>query len=146
MKKINWNGQQDLLNEVYEKYLKYTINGIETGLDKIKGYLDNCLVEYDGYYEHFTNPSFAYGYRTHNQQEFINKCKTDTKFSEKWGLKIDERELSLEERTQYKKKRDGIARTIAPYSHQMLDGSNIPTKLITITYNDKTITSYENLL
>ena len=41
-----------------------------------------------------------------SQEEFINKCKTDTEFSEKWGLKIEE-------------------------------------KLITITYNDKTIESYE---
>jgi hypothetical protein len=79
----------------------------------------------------------------YNQEEFINKCKTDKEFSEKWGLKIEERELSLEDRTDYKKKRDGIARTIAPYSHKILDNSNIPTKLITITYNDKTITSYE---
>ena len=77
------------------------------------------------------------------QEEFINKCKTDTDFSEKWGLKIEERELSLEERVDYKKKRDGIARTFAPYTHQMLDGSNIPTKQITITYNNETIESYE---
>jgi hypothetical protein len=33
-----------------------------------------------------------------SQEEFINKCKTDTEFSERWGLKIEERELSLEER------------------------------------------------
>jgi hypothetical protein len=135
--------QQELLDEAYEKYLEYTINGIETGLDKIKGYLDGCLVEYDVYYEHFTNPSFAYGYRTYNQEEFINKCKTDFEFSQRWGLKIEERELSLEERTEYKKKRDGISRTFASYTHQMLDGSNIPTKLITITYKDTIIESYE---
>jgi hypothetical protein len=137
--------QQELLDEVYEKYLKYTINGIETGLDKIKGYLDNCLVEFDGYYEHFTNPSFAYGFRPHTVEEFINCIKTDIEFSERWGLKIEERELSLSERIKYKKERgDRIARTFAAYTHQMLDNANIPTKLITITYNDKTIESYEN--
>lgn len=32
------------------------------------------------------------------EEEFINKCKTDSEFSEKWGLKIEERELSLEEK------------------------------------------------
>jgi hypothetical protein len=79
----------------------------------------------------------------HTKEEFIDKCKTDTEFSEKWGLKIEERELSLGERTEYKKKRDGISRTFAPYTHQMLDGSNIPTKLITITYNDTKLESYE---
>jgi CRISPR/Cas system CMR-associated protein Cmr3 (group 5 of RAMP superfamily) len=80
---------------------------------------------------------------TLTKEEFIHYIRTDVIFSKTWGLTIEERELSLEERTQYKKKRDGIARTFAPYTHQMLDGSNIPTKLITITYNDKTIESYE---
>ena len=32
------------------------------------------------------------------QEEFINKCKSDNEFYEKWGLKIDERELSTQER------------------------------------------------
>jgi hypothetical protein len=141
--------QQELLNEAYEKYLEYTINGIETGLDKIKGYLDGCLVEYDGYYEHFTNPSFAYGYRTYNQEEFINKIKTDTEFSKKWEVKIEERELSLEERCELGYK------YVDSFEWDMLMGGGregdegncndykIPTKLITITYNDKTIESYE---
>jgi hypothetical protein len=133
--------QQELLDEAYEKYLEYTINGIETGLDKIKGYLDGCLVEYDGYYEHFTNPSFAYGYRTYNQEEFINKCKTDTEFSEKWGLKIEERELSLEERNNVYKKQWEPG--VSELSHDRFNSLNIPTKLITITYNDTKLESYE---
>ena len=132
--------QQELLDEAYEKYLEYTINGIETGLDKIKGYLDGCLVEYDGYYEHFTNPSFAYGYRTYNQEEFINKCKTDIEFSEKWGLKIEERELSLEERNNVYKKQWEPG--VSELSHDRFNSLNIPTKLITITHNGKTIESY----
>ena len=134
--------QQELLNEAYEKYLEYTINGIETGLDKIKGYLDGCLVEYDGYYEHFTNPSFAYGYRTYNQEEFINKCKTDFEFSQRWGLKIEERELSLEERNNVYKRQWEPG--VSELSHDRFNSLNIPTKLITITYNDKKIESYEN--
>ena len=32
------------------------------------------------------------------KEEFIDKCKTDNEFSEKWGLKIEERELILKER------------------------------------------------
>ena len=140
--------QQELLDEAYEKYLEYTINGIETGLDKIKGYLDGCLVEYDGYYEHFTNPSFAYGYRTYNQEEFINKCKTDSEFSEMWGLKIEERKLNLEERVEIlRKKEDSVwlnTGLVLSVIEPMLEEYNIPTKLITATYNDKTIESYEN--
>jgi thymidylate synthase len=38
------------------------------------------------------------------------------------------RELTLEERTRYKKERDSIARTFASYTHQMLDNSNVPTR------------------
>jgi hypothetical protein len=38
---------------------------------------------------------------------------------------------------------DGISRTFASYTHQMLDNSNIPTKLITIAYNDTKLESYE---
>ena len=96
----------------------------------------DCLVRQE-------DGSFLKEMRLYTQEEFINKCKTDPEFSEKWGLKIEERELSLEERAEYKKKRDGISRTFVSYTHQMLDNSNIPTKLITITYNNKTIESYE---
>jgi hypothetical protein len=118
--------QQELLDEAYE-------NWKEKGRDFWEEQVDGM----------FTSELGEEKVDKISKEWFINKCKTDTEFSENWGLKIEERELSLEERTQYKKKRDGIARTFAPYTHQMLDGSNIPTRLITITYNDKTITSYE---
>jgi hypothetical protein len=73
-------------------------------------------------------------------QEFIDKCKTNPEFSEKWGLKIEELELSWEERFELFKKQNNGSH---PYDNEMLDDYNIPTKLITITYNDKTIESYE---
>jgi len=79
-------------------------------------------------------------------EEFINKCKTDTEFSEKWGLKIEERELSFEERHMLWDD-EGKEANVSPYMEKqlssMLDKENIPTKLITISYNDKTIKSYE---
>jgi thymidylate synthase len=43
------------------------------------------LVEFEGSYEHFTNPSFSYGLRPYTQEEFINKIKTDKEFANKWG-------------------------------------------------------------
>ena len=70
------------------------------------------------------------------KEEFIDKCKTDTEFSEKWGLKIEERELSLDEELEYMM---GKVFSEEALTHQV----KIPTKLITITYNDKTIESYE---
>jgi hypothetical protein len=73
--------------------------------------------------------------------EFINKCKTDSEFSEKWGLTIEERELSLEERNNvYKKQWEPGASEL---SHDRFNSLNIPTKLITITYNDQKIENYE---
>ena len=106
------NEQQQIIEEAYNKWIKYSWNS------RI--------------------------YPNQNDKDiFIDRIKTEPNFSIHCGLKIEERELNLEERTQYKKKRDGIARTFAPYTHQMLDGSNIPTKLITITYKEQTIESYE---
>jgi hypothetical protein len=91
----------------------------------------------------------------HTKKEFINKCKTDTGFSERWGLKIEERELSLSERGELFRKTypgksvDDFAPSgmeVQSIRHQLdtrYNKSNIPTKLNTIIYNDKTIESYE---
>jgi thymidylate synthase len=62
-----------------------------------------------------------------------------------FGFQVYTRELSLEERTQYKKKRDGIARTFAPYTHQMLDGSNIPTRAISLMWNQRSVDTFLGL-
>ena len=62
-----------------------------------------------------------------------------------YGFQVYTRELSLEERTQYKKKRDGIARTFAPYTHQMLDNSNIPTRAISLMWNQRSVDTFLGL-
>ena len=75
---------------------------------------------------------------------FVEKIKNLDWFSEKWGLKIEERELSAKER-------QGILERVSPmyYMDQQFGGediftrNNIPNKLITITYNNETIESYE---
>jgi hypothetical protein len=88
----------------------------------------------------------------YSQERFINKCKTDTEFSEKWGLKIEERELSLEERVEIARKALSeekfneygyLSPFTTPIITYWLNQYNIPTKLNTIKYNDKTIESYE---
>jgi hypothetical protein len=43
-----------------------------------------------------------------SQEKFINKCKTDQEFSEKWELTIEERELSYEERKKLCKLSDRV--------------------------------------
>jgi hypothetical protein len=79
----------------------------------------------------------------YTKEEFINKCKTDSEFSEKWGLKIEERELSYSERRKYRANTIGTNYNQTEDDFYDLDKYNIPTKLITIKYNDKTIESYE---
>jgi len=76
------------------------------------------------------------------KEEFINKCKTDTEFSEEWGLKIEERELSKEERVALIQPY-GMDALIPKAREEWMKRNNIPTKLITVTYKDKTIESYE---
>ena len=66
------------------------------------------------------------------KEEFINKCKTNPEFSEKWGLKIEERELSAKERVDIFLKQP-----------KEFEDKYVPTKLITITYNNEKIESYE---
>ena len=96
-----------------------------------------------------------------SQEEFINKCKTDSDFSEKWGLQIEERELSFEERWDlsekygYRKKVGEMPSETETFNgvnereefNSMMNdpvmGTNLPTKLITLTYNNETIENYD---
>ena len=86
------------------------------------------------------------------KKEFINKCKTDTEFSEKWGLKIEERELTLEERAKLLSIKVGWEiKETSLHGEGMFEAEvtqdskwfNIPTRLITVTYNNETIEVYE---
>lgn len=78
------------------------------------------------------------------KEEFINKCKTNPEFSETWGLKIEEKELSPKERIELAggKIQDKYP-ALVEMSLIVCDERDIPTKLITITYNNETIESYE---
>ncbi len=79
---------------------------------------------------------------------FIEKCKHNVEYSIRWGLKIEERELSLEERYDLVET-DKHIQFVKCQSlgtdriKEVLDEKNIPTKLITITYSDIKIESYE---
>ena len=108
--------QQELLDESYKDY--FIKKSSETGPFGVAGIIPT-------------------------KDEFINKCKRDSEFSEKWGLKIEERELSLEERQNLYFKLNPEFRLVHEDMDKHMDKHNIPTKLITITYNNKTIESYE---
>ena len=89
----------------------------------------------------FMNDTTIANYAITNKEEFINKCKTDSEFSEKWGLKIEERELDMMERWKIADLTPNMEEF--DFANYMCDKHNVPTKLITITYNDKIIESYE---
>ena len=107
------NEQQELLYEVYEDAL------MEYGFESL--------------------PSTPTGTWFETIETFIHKCKIDNEFSEKWGLKIEERDLSLEERNDYYTSHYlGKDKT----KMEELDRINIPTRLITVIYNNEKIESY----
>ena len=112
--------QQELLNEAYKNY--FIKKSSETGPFGIAGIIPT-------------------------KEEFIYDCKTDPEFSEKWGLKIEERELSYFERcdifqsTERFKMED--REHIKELNIGIMNKAKIPSKLITITYNDKKIEIYE---
>ena len=93
-------------------------------------------------------------YRKPNKEMFVDLCTSDKTFSEKWGLKIEERELSLRERVDIFNSlmiKEEIRTQIATvdvnetYWEKSLNETkhNIPTKIITLEYNNETIESYE---
>jgi hypothetical protein len=83
------------------------------------------------------------------KEEFINKCKTNPEFSETLDLKIEERELDRDERIDLycKEYTNGIRGNYEPPFDDFIDAKlttrNIPTKLITLTYKENKIESYE---
>jgi hypothetical protein len=123
--------QQELLDEAYNRYRATIIKEFYEDTKELRKW---ATVEGPG---------------GHTKEEFINKCKTDTEFSERWGLKIEERELSRDERIDLycKEYTGGVKNNYEPPFDNFIDAKlttrNIPTKLITITYNDNTIESYE---
>jgi hypothetical protein len=76
----------------------------------------------------------------HNKETFVNEIKCVKEFSEKWGLTIEERELSLEERCGIQINRNDYQ---SYYTKDELDKNNIPTKLITVNYKNEKIEVYE---
>ena len=84
------------------------------------------------------------------KEEFIDKCKTDDEFSEKWGLTIEIEELGLDERKQIMIDKEIDYITVNMFFNKTLDRpkqemyeKTIPTKLITVTYNNETFEIYE---
>jgi hypothetical protein len=133
---------QDLLDEMYKKYADSHWTPPSNPKSKL-----------------LSDQLFSVVPMEHSKESFINKIKTDDEFSKRWGLKIEERELSVKERLFFVNKSDDeYNKALSNKEQYVLIGldfelaltnrmneMNIPTKLITITYNDKTIESYEHI-
>lgn len=132
-----------MIDEAYENYNKYMYeNFMETRW---------CIVNIS------PNGKSMTGHKC-NRDEFISESKTQLGFSERWGIKIEERELSAKERWGWYRKNGGPNREVKliglivyenekdnEHIHSWLKNfaSNVPTKLITVIYKDETIESYE---
>lgn len=133
---MNNEKYNQIIDEAYENYL---VNFIEP----------TCPPELDvqpDYYKPMTKEWFV--------KSIKEKGLRGKKFAKKWGLKIEERELSLEERINLIKDTEDN-KIIVTYCenpgdewlegqvNEILAHRNIPTKLIKVTYNNETIEIYE---
>ena len=138
--------KEQIIDKVYENYFLKTENIT----------LETLHVPYRNthLYGTVSGPISNTKFRPYTQDEFINKCKTDTEFSETWGLQIEERELSRKERSDYYYKHgnsEGIVEGSLDLpiwvndetAHVWYDKRNVPTQQITLTYKDTIIESYE---
>ena len=126
---MNKERYNEIIDEVYEIYInKLNYNEKDCHVDDLINKPNKTFVPY-------------------NQEEFINKCKTDPEFSEKWRLKIEERELSLDERHNIAlpiwKEKYGILAEMMVKTNVDNAPYKIPTKLITITHQNESIQFYE---
>lgn len=112
-----------------------------------KNYITQIRLEFENFRK--MNPDVLVNYREDSKQHFLKSIKEDKhwftgekNFSEKWGLKIVERELSFEERAKIYWDKRGINDPLLPALRKDIEKDNIPTKLITLTYKDETIENY----
>ena len=92
-------------------------------------------------YLDYLNEHQIHGTWYEDSKSFEKECRANKEFAEKWGLKIEERELNLEERNDYY---TSNYKGLDCESHEELNKlGDIPTKLITITYQENKIEVYE---
>lgn len=79
-----------------------------------------------------------------SRENFVNKTKTEPDFYNKYGLnfKIEERELSERERIEMIQPL-GMDALVPEVRKKWMEKNNVPTKLITITYNNETVEVYQ---
>ena len=108
----------------------------------------------DGVYDKYTTKYVGYD-DVPSKELFLFEIRTNEEFSEKWGLKIEERELSFNER--YELCKEKTNKNPLKYSDEngnypehiqkpvlkLMESENIPTKLITLEYKGTKTETYE---
>ena len=166
---MNNEKYNQIIDEVYENYEKNNSKTEYIGSKcSLCGNISNHDTDYPNEYD--TNcihcgkeDKWEHQYKdlpSLTQEEFINKIKTDDEFSKTWNLKIEERELSDGERLWICSQRHHISfgtntwyfpdnpdrdklKWMTENQRQLCNYKNIPTKLITITYNNETVEVYD---
>lgn len=60
--------------------------------------LDDAYKKYVDSHEYFVDGWMHVIPMAHNKETFFNECTTNPEFAKRWGLKIERRELSKQER------------------------------------------------
>jgi hypothetical protein len=125
---MNKERYNQIIDEAYENYSKEYEKDNSIGILLLVKRVDNKLV-----------------YKKLDKESFTGLCEHDKSFSERWGLTIEERELSHDERIILINKKLGVTDTLPQYynTDDEMDKNNVPTKLITVTYNNETIEFHE---
>ena len=128
---MNNEKMNQIIDEAYENYSKEYEKDNSIGLTLLVQRVDGKSV-----------------YRKPDKQMFIDLCTYDKTFSEKWGLKIEERELTYPEKyriwftSNYETGMEYNEEVVPDFDDEYYEPT--PTKLITITYNNIKTEIYEN--
>ena len=97
----------------------------------------------DEVYDKYTTKYVGYD-DVPSKELFLFEIRTNKEFSEKWGLKIEERGLSYSEREElFNQNRIVILTKGEKIDEQDFDNVEIPTKLITLEYKGTKTETYE---
>ena len=146
---MNKERYNQIIDEVYKNYKHYFEN-------KYGNYITGKITKEDGDYlivNKHPLPQETILSIIYSKEEFIRKCKTDSEFSEKCGLKIVEEtifdiveRIKLAPENNLMEVRDNV--TILGFYcdddlHSFLDKHNVPRKFVTYYYKDEKIEVYE---
>lgn len=126
-----------IIDEVHRHYLEETMFSSDpTWLEPVK-----CMNTATG--------EISTGARQYAREAFVSKIKSDTTFSDHWRLKIEERELVIEERFNWLKKYSKMVLPVRELDKEFsIDGFfepyGVPSKIITVTYKEEKFEFYEN--